>query len=454
MPYDQSEIAANQNIGPILEIQTPVYAPEAVDMLERVPSGLMRWGTLSIIFVMGLLLLIAVFVRYPDTLEGVATVTTDPLPIQLKSAANGRITRLFVRDNDLVSKDAVIAEIENNTGFVNIYMLQQKSDSITAAIEQNDLPRLGRISKDNLQSLGEGQTAYNQLLQNISAYLLVKQQHIFAKRVDNIRVQIGQYQKLSNVTTEETVLINEELKQADERFKANEKLFNEKVISRQEYYEEAAKLRQKQLTLEQQRRAKIQNTISISDNSKQLFEMTYNKEEKENTLVLAIQEQLRNLQNFIAGWRRQYLIVAPYSGHVYFERPLQTNELVTANDALFSIVPDKFHYLAYVQLPAAGLGKIRKGQNAHLLLDHFPYNEYGYLEGVVKEVSAIPQSVSSAAQGSTVTYRAYIQLPDSLVSSYHNKIPFSPEMSGTARIITKDRNLLQRLFSFVSKADK
>lgn len=450
MPYNNTEIDS----GPVLEDRTTAYAPEAGDMLERVPSRLMRWGTVSVIFVMALLLFVAVFIRYPDTLEGTANVTTDPLPIQLKPMSSGRIVQLLIHEKQLVPKGSVIAEIENNTGLQNICLLEQKADSIGGALAQNDLNALARFSKDNLQSLGEGQASYNQLLQHISAYLLVKKQQIFDKRVGNIQIQNGQFQKLSAVAKEETEMINEELRQAQERFRANEKLYNDKVISRQEFYDEAAKLRQKQLSLEQQKRSKIQNAINVSDNRKQLFEMTYNKEEKENTLVLAIQEQVRNVQNFISGWRRQYLITAPYSGHIYFEMPLQANELVNAGEALFSIVPDNFHYFAYAQLPAAGLGKIRKGQKAHLLLDHFPYNEYGYLEGIVSEVSAIPQHSGNATGENTLSYRAYIQLPDSLETSYHYKVPFSPEMSGTARIITNDRNLLQRLFSFLAKTDK
>lgn len=449
MPIEPSEITCNADSG-----RSEGYAPEASDMLERVPSGLMKWGTFSIIFVMGLLLLIAVFVRYPDTLEGRAVVTTDPMPIQLKAQVSGRMARLMVQENTLIDKDAVVAEIENNTGLENIQILERNLDSILSALQQSDLAALHRFSKYNLQTLGEGQTAYNQLLQNISAYLLIKQQHIFNKRVDNIHLQNIEYHKLSTISKEETALIREEMKQADERFKANEKLYEEKIISRQEYYEEAARLRQKQLTLEQQKRSKVQNSISISDNSKQLFELAYNKEEKENTLILSIQEQVRNLENFITIWCKQYLVTAPYSGRIFYTKPLQANEPVTAGDPLFSVVPDKFHYLAYVQVPAAGLGKIKNGQTVHLLLDHFPYNEYGYIEGLVRSVSVLPQDTKNAQDKSVATYRVFVQLPDSLITSYHHTIPFSPEMSGTARIITKDRNLWQRLFAFVAKTDK
>ncbi|PZF74431.1 HlyD family secretion protein [Taibaiella soli] len=429
-------------------------APVLDEIISSKPGYLVRKGTAIIMVVLGLLIAGAGFIHYPDVLEGAVMVTTDPLPIELKAQASGRVERLFIHENDLVAKNTVIAEIENNTGLQNIQILEERIDSILSALQQNDLIVLNRFTIENLQSLGDGQTAYNQLLQNLSAYLLVKQQHVFGKRMDNIQLQNSQYQKLAVINKEETELINSELKQAAEQFKANEKLYNEKVISRQEYFDEAAKLRQKQLSLEQQKRGRVQNSINISDNSKQLFEMTYNKEEKENTLILGIREQIRNLQNFTTTWRRQFLITAPYSGNIYWLRPLQSNELVNAGEALFSIVPDKFHYLAYVQLSANGLGKIKKAQTTHLLLDHFPYNEYGYLKGTVTSVSMIPQSPGTTQEAGAATYRAIVALPDSLVTSYHKKIPFSPEMSGTARIITKDRNLLERLLSFLAKVEK
>ncbi|MES2477715.1 MAG: hypothetical protein V4561_01410 [Bacteroidota bacterium] len=52
------------------------------------------------------------------------------------------------------------------------------------------------------------------------------------------------------------------------------------------------------------------------------------------------------------------------------------------------------------------------------------------------------------------SFRIYIKLPNTLIKSYHKKIPFNPEMTATARIITKDRNLLQRLVAGVAKMDK
>ena len=248
-------------------------------------------------------------------------------------------------------------------------------------------------------------------------------------------------------------MIQEELNQSDERFRANEKLFKDKVISRQEYYDEAAKLRQKKLQLEQQKRNCIQNTISSGENNKQMLEIQYEREEKERTLTIGAEEALRNISNYIQTWSQHYLIVAPYSGTIQYLRPLQVNEPTNSGEELFAIIPGDHKYLAVVMLPAAGIGKVKIGQTVHLLSDNYPYNEFGLLEGKVTKRSTLPEpskSNSTSQQSQYSVYRVYVQLADNLKTSYNREIPFSPEMPATARIITKDKNLLQRLIEGVS----
>src|SRR5438552_2148332 len=82
-------------------------APEANEMLERTPDRLLRMGPYAVAILLGVMLFVGIFVKYPDTLEGTAIITTDPLPIKLKSASGGRLTMLFVPDNAIVQKNAV-----------------------------------------------------------------------------------------------------------------------------------------------------------------------------------------------------------------------------------------------------------------------------------------------------------------------------------------------------------
>jgi len=421
---------------------------EANELLARPPSWLMRWGILSVVGVFFLLFAIAAMIRYPDTIEGNASVTTNPLPIHLKAMNTGRVKQFFLPDNAVVNDNQAIAEIENNTGFEQIHKLIRLTDSTALYLQQGNTTGLRKALAKPEYALGEAQPFYNILLQNISAYLLEQGEHIYSKRATNLQQQLQRYQSVSTITGTETRLIDEELKQAAERFAANEKLYQDKVISRMEYYEEAAKMRQRKLSLEAQRRSNLQNNITINVQQKQLLEVQYDKAEKERVHYLAIEEAIRNLQNYIQGWKRQYLVIAPYKGTLHYLKPLQENETVNAGDELFAVIPAQYHYTAFINLPPNGLGKVQPGQKVHLLLNKYPYQEYGYIEGTVTHISELP--VSDAKTDKDVTYRVAVGLPDSLITSYHKTIPFSPEMAATARIITQDRNLLQRLIAGIT----
>lgn len=424
-------------------------SPSVNEIIAASPSYIVRKGTSIILIILTLIVAGMWFINYPDTLQGTVTLTTTPLPIRLKSSGGGRLLQLFVKEGATIVKDQPVAELENNTGYHIVQLLAQVAGNTLEALEQVDITRLNSIAHTEMQSLGDAQPIYNSLLDAISTYTLVNSHHIYNNRSASLRSQIGRYQSISAISDKEKAMVREELKQADERFLANEQLYKDKVISRQEYFDEAARLRQKKLVLEQQEQTTLQNNISIAEHNKQMMEIRYEASEKETNLSIRIREQVRNLQNFVQGWKLKYLLVAPYDGTVHFPRPLQLNEPVNAGDELCTVVPLSFKYVAYAILPAGGAGKIKPGQAVHLLLDKFPHNEYGYLVGRVSGIAPLPQQNKEGA-----TYRVAIALPDTLTTTYKRPLVFNAEMTGTARIITKKRNLLQRLVAGMAAFDQ
>jgi len=436
-----------------LMIETSPFVQEIV---SAKPDFLVRKGIMLLFVLILLLLLGSWFITYPDALEGEAIITTNPLPIKLKSISGGRIARLFVTDGAMTTQQTPIAEIENLIGYQNIITLQHTIDSITICLQTNNDSTIEPFIDNPLQSLGDAQQFYNQLLQQLSAKRLLVKEQLYNKRKQNLQHQIANLKTIAQISKQEKKIIEDELKQSNDRFKANEKLYTDKVISEQEYYDEAAKWSAKKLQLEQQKRNSIQISINSDDNNKQMLEIQYEREEKERGLTVGIQEAIRNINNYIQSWKQRYLIVAPYNGTVQYLRPLQLNEPTNIGEELFAIVPQKSTCLAIIMLPANGIGKIALGQNVHLLLDNFPYNEFGFLEGKVIKRSSLPESIKSISEAAqqTVVYRIYVQLPQKLITSYHKTIPFTPEMTAKARIITNERNLLQRLFQGIAKLDK
>lgn len=429
-------------------------SPEFEDILARTPSWIMRWGMLSFLLILILLFSIAAFIKYPDTLEGKALITTAPLPVKIKALVSGRILQVTGKEGDLVSDGQILAEMENNTGLGNICLLDSLCNRIRLALNQKDFPALADFRAHELVSLGDAQDHYNKLIESTSALLLLKDQAIYSKRIGVLQSQKSNYRDLASIADQSKLLTNEELKRGEDMLAAYKSLFDDKVISKKEYLEALDQYTLKKKEWQNQRSAKLQSTISENENRKLLAEVTYERAEKEQALLLDIEEQTRNLQNFIQGWKLKYLLIAPYKGLVHELRSVQANDVLALGEDVYMITPEKFSFIASALFPSANFGKINKGQQAHILLDQFPYNEYGYLEGKVVFISSTAQANSRQESDQSPQYRVYVQLGDSLVTSYQRRIAFTPEMNGTIRIITKDKNLLQRLMESASKINK
>ena len=429
------------------DLVSPEFSTPVQDIISADPGYLVRNGTVVLLAVISLVISGLLFIRYPDRLEGNAILTTNPSPLRLRSAG-GRIQQLFVADGAPVHAGTAIAELENTTGYNNIMRLQQITDSVFYLSEELSGDGLNKVTIPPLSSLGEAQPAYNRLRQSLDNYRLMQREHILSQRTLAIRDQSRHYKSISAINHTELSLGRQELEEAEERFRANESLYKSKVISKQEYYEEVARLRQKQLVFEQQHQSGIQSDLSEKEHNRRLMELLYNNEEKKNEAVIAIREALGNLQSFISTWKLRYLIIAPVAGRVQFLQPLSPNETVPASADLFMILPSSFYYAAQVAMPATGLGKVKAGQRVHLYLNQFPASEYGYLEGIVSKIGSIPQTTSQGADQKPV-YRLEVKMLQPLITTYGRQLTYTPEMAGKAHIITRDRNLLQRLIADV-----
>ncbi len=419
------------------------------EIISRRPGSFVRNGNLIIILAICGLLSTSWVIHYPDTLQGTATITTAPFPLKLQFPAAGRLQSLYVKEGEELRRNMPVVELENPTGYEAVVRITATTDSVLSALQRGDIAALHALQSSPLQSLGEAQTIYNSLLDAIGIYVVQAQQGVFRKRAEGLQSQINRYESLSLISAKEQALMDEELRQADERYKANEQLYVSKVISRQEYFDEAARLRQKKLALEQQRRAGLQNRVAIADNAKQLQEVRFEHTEKQTAQIAAIRAQARNLQNFVQEWKQKYLLMAPFDGKVHYSRPLQIHEAIDAGESICAVVPSRHHYIALIQLPAHGMGKLAVGQEVHLSPDQFPYNEYGYITARVEEIAAIPQQSKDG-----MLYQVRATMEDTLRTSYGRTLPFVADLSGEAVVITKDRNLLERLLASFARGQR
>ena len=90
-----------------------------------------------------------------------------------------------------------------------------------------------------------------------------------------------------------------------------------------------------------------------------------------------------------------------------------------------------------ISISNLGAGKVIKGQKVIIELVDFPKNDFGIIEGKVTSITSIAKDNK---------YEILVQLPASLKTSYNKELPAKAILKGSAKIITKDKRLLERFF--------
>lgn len=143
----------------------------------------------------------------------------------------------------------------------------------------------------------------------------------------------------------------------------------------------------------------------------------------------------------LTEWSSSSLLTAPIDGTVAFMQLWKENQLTTAGETLFVIVPTEYSVpIGKALLPMQGAGKVRVGQRAIIRLDGFPEQEFGFLEGKVTSISPVPNE-----EGKFVVEI----IPTQGLKTHYGKIlPVMKVMTGTAEIVTEEHSLLERLIKF------
>ncbi|MBC3788059.1 HlyD family efflux transporter periplasmic adaptor subunit [Spirosoma utsteinense] len=408
------------------------YSEQVRDVLAKPPSGLVRRGTVMVILVVGLLIGASSLIRYPDTLVGPVVLTTNPQPQKIIIRANGRLGRLLARNNQLVSKEQPLAEVENTTQLVNVPRLQQLTAEVHAFLQK---PAVLFSPIPEGTTFGDIQPDVNTLITACMNYHRLITDGFLSKRLNILSREINQYHQLVSVNERQAALNTTEVDNAEKKYRIDRRLYQEKVYSQVEFLGMENEFLRRKRENEEFRKTLLQNTLQIEAKEKERLDLQQQQTLQLRTTLDIIQQTLINIENLVQTWRQNYLITAPFSGQLHYLHPIEELQSLQAGDTLLAIVPQNKPIIGSAWLSAQNRGKLRIGQAVIIRLADYPFAEYGILRG---KVSAIFQSSNSAR------CRIEIIMPDQLSSSYNKKLPYRYEMPGTVEVVTEDLSLLQR----------
>ncbi len=409
---------------------------EVNEILSSTPDWIFRWG-ISVIFMLVVIAIgLSYFIRYPDILTADITLTTLNPPVSMVSKNNGKITYLMVKNNDKIKAGEVIAVIENASDFRDVQYLGENCSEYICKLKLCDtLPDL--VVRENLK-VGELTPAYLLVLKSLKDLNLYKAMNSYKQQINLLQKDLVGYNDLREKYKRQLNINTEELSLFEKDYSRDLQLFKEGVIPARES-EAKKKEYLRALNAHEQVKIAVSNAyIQINSIEKSILQLQIQDFEEQTKLKNEIQERIKALLSEIIKWKQLFLIESPVDGKISFFNFWSVNQNVKIGDELFSIVPDqKQNYVGKCILPLSNTGKLAVGQTVNIKLENYPYNENGILQGVVTNISVVPDKD---------TYAVDVDLKNGLITSYNKILVYKEQMKGKADIITKNLSVMDRVF--------
>lgn len=412
---------------------------EAVnEILSAPPKWIIRWG-ISIVFLLIIIFLVlASLIRYPDTLVGNATLTTQNPIITLISKTGGKIIQLPLKNNQVVKKNQVLCVFENSANYTDVLLVDSICSIAANQLISNDTNSYSEQLINNI-NIGEVTPAYLQFVKSVKDFNLFIETNLQDKEISILNRDLVEHKNLLVKYQEQINISAQEFKLFEKDFLRDEVLYGNKVISTKEFEDKKKLYFVAQKNFENQKITLSNTRININNIEKNILELQIHQYEQKNKLKQELKQSIQSLQNALTEWKQKYLIIAPIEGKLSYINYWNVNQTLKQGDEMFTLIPElKEKVIARIVLPANNSGKVKKGQSVNIKLVDYPFNEHGMLNGIVENISLVPQKGN---------YNVEVSLNKGMITSYNKTIAYKPEMQAQADIITDNKTVLARIFN-------
>lgn len=411
-----------------------IRSAEVHEIISRVPSWIVRWG-ISMIFVVFLIfLMISWFIKYPDVLNAKIMITSDPAPVEILARADGPLA-LLKEDGSLAGSGETLAYIKSEVNYNDVLLIGQLLKNIEDSSFSSE--NLTNFSNNNGFRLGGLATYEAALRKDIESWLSFVSRKTYIKQIAQLKKQQESLLLIGENQQQQLVIYNDEMLLAKHKFMVDSVLNAQKITAPFEFEELKRAYMREQRAYKNTEATLLNHQLQYEQLQLQIIQIASAQAEEEMRLKAAVKGAHHELTEQISRWKQQYVIRSPFEGKVAYLQILQDEKMVTAGNRLFMVLPDTQDLFAYAELPLAGSGKVKEGQDVNIRLESYPYEQYGMLTGRVVKLFPIPNE-----QG----YILELDLVNGLQSTYNKQLAFRHNLTGETEIITEDLRLLERVF--------
>ena len=418
---------------------------EVQEMMGQIPSWILQWGITVIAIVLFGLLLGSYFFKYPDTLIAPVVITSSSTPVELNAYATGKLENLFVRDKQNVQAGDYLAIIENNANSQDVLMLNKifqkwQSKNLSSSLLYKKL-------KGYTLRLGDVQLPYSGFMEALQYYILYTKTNYYPQKLALKQNQLSKQVELDLNRKHEYILHAQLGDISKNIYLRDSALFAKKIKTGEEFDNSRYTYLQSHQTQLNDIRTQKEVQMQKLQDREVMLDLEQQYKETHEKSILELNRAADQLGNAIKLWQKNYLIVAPIAGYVNMMSVWSKNQNVTAGELIMIVMPKTpTESIGKAKFPALGAGKIQINQRVITRLNNYPDEEFGFIEGIVSNISDIPDKDGN--------YIVEIKFPNHLRTNYGKNLPQTKQILGNAQIIIKDKRLIENFIQPLEKIFK
>ena len=415
---------------------------EVQEVMSEISPAIVRWGITVVFFILAMLLIGCFIFKYPDIITASVTITTEEPPASIIARATGKIDELYVKNNQQIINGTALGVIQNPARTADVVLLTERMAKWENM--RRNLSGARSIFDDKPLQLGSVQTSYATFLSLLREYVNFKELKYYPQKITLQQQQMVSQKENLNEMMRQGKLMKQQLETALSTFKRDSLLYRKGVVSEDDFDAAKNKLLQCRQSYSSLRTSIKQSEIVINQCQGNMLDLRQKFIEDDNKFAINLRMATEQLTTDIKSWERNYLLVSPINGVVNLMGYWSKNQNVQSGETVFTIQPTIQTFpIGKALMPVQGSGKVKIGQRANVRLNNFPDQEFGFLEGVVQNISATPNSDGK--------YVVEISFPYGLKTNYYKELPITRQMEGGAEIITDDILLIERFFNPIRK---
>ncbi|SKD09467.1 Multidrug resistance efflux pump [Chitinophaga ginsengisegetis] len=404
------------------------------DILTQPPHWMVRWGNTTIFLILLLILLMSCLIKYPEFVPSTVIISSRNPPEKLEARINTKVEEIFVTDHQAVSRGQILMVLQSTADYRDVIRLRGIIDSLgNKAVEYFPLGETAGFK------LGEIQADYNAFARALTEEQLYARLQPYSPDYAAADKSLTESRSRIRTLLQQKSLEQTKYELSKREFDRYQELFKERVVSASELNQEKMKFLQAEQNLENINITISQLQEGILGIEKTRSGVTINAQKDKINLTSQTGQLFEQLRKSLNAWEQNYLLTSSVAGVVGFQQFLGKNQFVKTGDILLSVMPDdKDVLIGGLRVPATNSGKVKVGQKVLFKLDNYPYQEFGMVEGRVKNIANAPDKDGN--------YYVNVILPNGLQTSFHKILPFDKELKGNAEIVTQDLRLIERFF--------